>query len=366
MLIVHVTPTLFSNKSVLGGGERYVFNIIKAIETFSNISNLNIFQKIITSELKDNSSVNVGQQIAYLYNLNKSKEKMSSLPSRLQDELFGADCVIIHNILTPFGEYAAAIAYGLGIPIVGCDLGGGRSRLMINHQCINMCSGQIYISDYSKLLNGDSFIGKSRVVIGPIDTELFSPGREVKTNTYALAVGRVLPHKGLDTIINALPNTMKLVIVGKTYNQRYFNDLKKLAKHKDVDFIDKANDQNLVAFYRNASVFVQASQYVDMYANLYENPELMGFSTLEALSVGVPTIVSRVASLPELGASLESFREFGSVNELSHMLNDIQNTTWPKPYDRVSQNTYIKNKYGMQHVGQSIIQLIQEIGISIS
>ncbi len=63
----------------------------------------------------------------------------------------------------------------LGIPAVGTDLGGGDNKLMLGGRGLELFDGVVSISHYAHSLLGTFFSGPYEVLIGPVDTDLFTP-----------------------------------------------------------------------------------------------------------------------------------------------------------------------------------------------
>src|SRR5262249_1237128 len=115
-----------------------------------------------------------------------------------------------------------------------------------------------------------------------------------------LFVGRLLPHKGVDVLIRALPSDMPAHIVGPAPDARYLTDLHALAAGKAITFHHDCDDAALVAPYRQASCIVLPSRYREMYGGETEVPELLGQTLLEGMACGLPAICTAVASMPEI------------------------------------------------------------------
>ena len=121
------------------------------------------------------------------------------------------------------------------------------------------------------------------------------------SNPYILFVGQIQPRKNLIRLIEAfeiiksrrnesMPN-LKLVIAGgkgwmasKTYKKA-----KKSKFSEDIIFRGKVSSEDLVKLYQNALMFVLPSLY-----------EGFGLPVLEAMSYGVPCVVSDNSSLSEI------------------------------------------------------------------
>ena len=280
---------------------------------------------------------------------------MNVIPHELWNALHDIDLVHLHQSLTLFGAYALAIVKSMNIPVIATDLGGGNNNLMLHGKGLELCDGVLSISEFAQSLIKSNFSGEHRVLIGPVDTNLFSPDSNIqrKKNT-ALCVGRILPHKGFDQIIQSLPNNMELLVVGQPYNAEYFEFLKSIAQGKKVKFISNASDSDLIDLYRSSSIFIQASVHQDCYGNTHEKPELMGLTTLEALSCGLPVIVSNSGSLPELVPDSKFGRVFSSINELSRILNEVSSNEWPnKDASDLARKHAIK-KHSFLSIGKSL------------
>src|SRR5712675_72235 len=76
-----------------------------------------------------------------------------------------------------------------------------------------------------------------------------------------LFVGRLLPHKGVDDLIRAMPAELPLTIVGRAYDAHYLERLHELANGKRVTFRHDADDDGLVDAYQRARCVVLPSVY---------------------------------------------------------------------------------------------------------
>ena len=120
------------------------------------------------------------------------------------------------------------------------------------------------------------------------------------SGSYLLYVGNVKPHKNVIGLIDAFALVrksfpdVKLVIVGKRDNFIHGIDnldeyVTSLGIDRQIVFTGFVGNDELYGLYKNARVFVFPSFY-----------EGFGLPPLEAMASGVPVVVSRSASLPEV------------------------------------------------------------------
>lgn len=121
------------------------------------------------------------------------------------------------------------------------------------------------------------------------------------TKPYVLYVGVAYPHKNLEGLIEAWKifcaehgNDYQLVLAGRK-NYFYEKILKRTClsgrqvQDDNIIFTDYVPDEDLPAFYKNASLYVFPSFY-----------EGFGLPALEAMQYGVPVVSSNSTCLPEI------------------------------------------------------------------
>jgi glycosyltransferase involved in cell wall biosynthesis len=195
---------------------------------------------------------------------------------------------------------AAAYARVTGRRVFVTDLGGGGWDISGYWSTDSWFHGHLHISEYSRRVFGQEAFARARVILGGVDQTKFSPDAAIPKESLVLFVGRVLPHKGINYLIEGLPDGLRLEVVGHQTDARYFADLQRLASGKSVTFIPNADDAVLIGAYRRAMCVVLPSVYRTMYGDETRVPELLGQTLLEGMACGLPAICTDVASMPEV------------------------------------------------------------------
>ncbi|MGH9308357.1 MAG: glycosyltransferase family 4 protein, partial [Vicinamibacterales bacterium] len=182
--------------------------------------------------------------------------------------------------------------------VFATDLGGGGLDVSTYLSTDSWYHGHLHISEYSRHVAGHDANRRARVILGGVDTVKFSPGHE--RGDSVLFVGRLLPHKGVHDLIDAIPPGVSLRIVGRTMDAEYLNSLRARAAGKSVAFLHETGDEQLVEEYRRALCVVLPSVYTAPDGRHTLVPELLGQTLLEGMACGRPVICTDVASLPEV------------------------------------------------------------------
>ena len=289
MKVLHLSPYYFSSESVLGGGERYAYELAKAMAKKT---------ETVFLSFSKNKSVRKNGALREVY-----------FPALVSIDFFKwlhwADVIHCHQLLFPHTDWAILFGKFLSPKkVFATDLGGSQPRCLARyfplHQCLDAL---LLISDYSrKFLSENSAFPKPKrmeVVYGGVDTHCFTASSKPKEPTI-LYVGRMVSHKGIEYLIDAVDDGFELQIIGKVYEEPYYQYLQKKAVGKKISFHHDVTDEALISKYQTAAVVVQPSVYKNYEGQYTRVPELLGLTTLEALACATPVIVSNVASLPEL------------------------------------------------------------------
>jgi glycosyltransferase involved in cell wall biosynthesis len=360
--VAHLTPAFFASRSVIGGGERYVSYLAQALRSAAPDHPARFSQTIFSCGERDEMFVQNGIPVRVFRNDNLNPAPMNATAEPLWRELEGFDIVHVHQSLTVFGVFCTAVAKSLRKRVVLTDLGGGEHRLMLAGRGMELADGIISLSYYAHALLAGTFSGPHEILTGPVDTDRFTPsplpsGR----GTRLICVSRILPHKGIDRVIAALPRGLSLTVVGQVYDSGYHDFLRTLAAGKDVTFVHDADDERLIALYREAEVFVQASVSHDREGRPIAKPELMGLSAMEAMSCGLPVVLSDTGSLPELAPDATFGRIFRSDTELAEAFADIAAGLWPPPGAGARARAHVVANYALPAIGARLGRFYADI-----
>ncbi len=298
MRVVYITPTYFDESSIIGGGERYPTELAswmaRAVDT------------TLVSFSSKRKSYNQGSLKVEVYPVRHliHGNKVNPLSFQYLNSVLKADIVHIHSVNTIVSDLGCLTGFLLGKRIFVTDHGGGGS-LVINQKvpifpCYRWAIAQ---SRFSIDFLPEDLQKKAVLVKGGIDTERFCPEASLIRENKILYVGRILPHKGINYLIEAFRLLHRpdynLTIVGRVYSEEFYQDLKQLAVGLSVKFVHDADDRRLLHEYRTALVTVLPSVYTNCYGEHTDVPELMGLTLLESQACGTPVICTDAGAMPE-------------------------------------------------------------------
>jgi glycosyltransferase involved in cell wall biosynthesis len=355
MKVLHVSPTYYSADSIIGGGEKYIIYMIRA---------LNQGMKRVGGSI-ENYLLTFGDRTGrYTLNGDINCRVISGTPwdpysISLPDLLFEinqVDVVIVHQCLTAFGMFVGSHANLAGKFVLGIDEGGGEHPL-VTHTSEAGSMFNLFLA-YSQFA-ANSFADLDvpiKVILGPVDTSYYTPPIANERDPHLVfAVGRLLPHKGFDRIIKVLPKPLRLIIAGTRSNSEYFDYLQSLIRSStcEISIEESLSDEQVRALMRRASIFVHASTHVDYKGVYYAKPELLGLAPLEALACGTPTLVSTAGSLGEL-ASVIGCQTFSSDSDLAEILSSHADSSMPLPTPTEIHNAVV-SLYGFDQFGDQLL-----------
>jgi glycosyltransferase involved in cell wall biosynthesis len=293
--VIHLVPTQFSaTEGVIGGAERYAFELARYMAA-------EVSTRLVTFGSHDRHERHGDLRVTIIgrpWHVQGQRTNPFSL--RLFAALGGATVVHCHQQHVVASSMAAAYARATGRRVFVTDLGGGGWDISGYWSTDSWYNGHLHISQYSRSVYGHAHNPRAHVISGGVDTEKFSPDPAAPRADSALFVGRLLPHKGVNYLIEGLPQGLGLEIIGRPGDEGYLGELRRLAAGKPVRFCHDADETALVGAYRRALCVVLPSVYRTADGNETRVPELLGQTLLEGMACGVPAICTDVASMPEV------------------------------------------------------------------
>jgi glycosyltransferase involved in cell wall biosynthesis len=322
MRVVHVAPTLFGPDGIFGGGERYPLELARALARHVDCELVSFGGSQRVWREASGLRVRVLRALLLL-----GGHPAHPLSIGFRHALTGADIIHTHHLRSASSRVAAVNARVRRIPTAVTDhgLGGGNWFGLLPR----LFDRFLTVSAYSARELGAP-ASRIRVVYGGADPARFSPDPEI-VRRGVLFVGRLTPHKGVDRLIEALPEGAELRVVGSAGHdaappERGYPDLlRRLAARGGVEFLGAVPDSDLPALYRGARVLALPSVHVTCYGREVAVSELLGLAAIEAMASGTPVVASRIGGLPEVVEhGVTGFLvEPGNVGELRARLAEV-------------------------------------------
>ncbi len=141
------------------------------------------------------------------------------------------------------------------------------------------------------------------------------------TPPYIFYIGNAHPHKNIEVLIETFLILRKkyqyLTLVLGGHDHYFWQKIKnKYGSQKDIIFAGFLTDQELVALYKSAQVFVMPSL-----------EEGFGIPLLEAFACGCPVASSNVASLPEVGGDAALYFNPKDKQDIADKISQILNNS---------------------------------------
>lgn len=325
MSSIHVVPLLFGPSGIHGGAERYAYEMAHAMARRCPTS-LVTFGAEPGVTRDGELRVRVIKPFAYPRQ-SHLKTKTNPLSVRpLLEELASARRVFCHQQNVLVSTIAGIHCRLRGVPVFAIPLGGSGWDLSSYVSTDRLFTGILHISEYSRRLQGHGKLARAHVVYAGVSPRKFFADPSVRKDGSVLFVGRLLPHKGIEVLIEALTAGMSCVVAGTRKDENYYSQLQRLAIGKSVEFREQVSDDDLRLLYQRACAVVLPSVSRDLYGRSVPWTELFGQTLIEGMACGTPAIASNVAALPEVvedGRTGFLFPERG-VSELREILTRLR------------------------------------------
>jgi glycosyltransferase involved in cell wall biosynthesis len=319
--VLNVSPTYYGIDSVVGGGEKYIRYLNKAINHGFTIRNIEF--SLDEAYVVNDSGESVDQFLEFKLIYSQSSSPHQFDMKRFFSLIENYDVIIVHQCLTQFGMSAAAGSKIAGKVVIGLDHGGGEdSKIVWSHDSALFFDVFVAYSEYGDIAF-QNFYNRHEIIFGPVDLDIYNTKKILKRdNNSLLSIGRILPHKGYESVIRTMPRDKKYIIIGTPLDRDYETHLKDLAKilGTNVQFLTGLTDLEVLNQLRLCGIYIQPSVKTDYKGIEYSKPELLGLSALEALATGTRTLVSTAGSLSEL-TKVQGCKAFSSEQDLKLILS---------------------------------------------
>ncbi|HVE77048.1 MAG TPA: glycosyltransferase family 4 protein [Actinomycetota bacterium] len=293
-----VSPTPFGGSGYLGGGERYPVEFARAMSRVVPCSLITFDERRASSEDEFGLAVETFKRLPI-----GSNRLVDPWSFRVIRHLASFDVIHCFNATKVSIALAAAARFS-GKRAYLTQLGGGGRTGIRKLRLHRLFRGFLPISRYSLQQFPWMSDGDHQIIYGGGDASPFaspmSPQTESTATGFVLFTGRISPHKGIDRLIQALPENLELVVAGQIVDSIYHSYLTTQVGEKKVRFVIAQNDSELQRLYRNCLCVVLPSTRRDYRGHLHPHPELLGLTLLEGMWHSRPAIASDVASLPEI------------------------------------------------------------------
>ena len=315
--VLHVTPTYFDDVSVIGGGERFPTCLAAAMAERVETTLLSFGPRRVTR-------TEGNLRIVVL----PTKKDVGNMPRwvpllSLWREISRADVIHCHQYRVLPTVMAILLGGLCRKPVYVTDHGGRQFDMRDRGGLDEIVAGFLPVSRFSQASlpahprtipiyggvtppepadeqgggRADELGGQRADELGgqPADEWADPPPRDS-----ILFVGRLMPHKGINYLIDAVDPDTRLNIVGRPYDTEFVELLQSRAAGKNVRFITDAGDEEVRELYRRAIVTVLPSVYQNVIGPPAPLAELLGLVLLESMSHGTPVICTEVGGMPEI------------------------------------------------------------------
>jgi glycosyltransferase involved in cell wall biosynthesis len=361
MRVLYVQPAYFDPASYIGGGERYPQNLARAVVAASD-GGAEITIVSFGSEVK-HFAIADHVELRILVGASRNANMFDATSAAITALIDRSDLVHVFQPFTRGGEAASLAGMARGVPVVLTDLGCLTSRTGEQSGLIGLVDALVCISKFSAA----RFLGYRHpchvVASGPFDDAKFSlyePAAEPRRSL--LFVGRLLPHKGIDTVLRTLPPDLPFIVCGRPYDRKYFDLLRDLARGKRVTFVTDADDRKLTRLYREALAVILPSVHLDVYGNFHMHPELLGLTLLEGAASGCFAICRNIGGMPEFIGDADCGASFETDGELRELLASVASDR-----DRISSTAAVRKRaawatqtHGLHVTGERVLKAYRQ------
>jgi glycosyltransferase involved in cell wall biosynthesis len=283
-------PTYFPDElDFIGGGDRYAYRVAQALRSQHDVTLVTFGPRQAESE---------AESMRHIVVRARGSDHENPIPNLGFFARTRFDVIHVYQFRCAATSLLAILGRLRRIPIVVSDVGGGGRSLMLRLQLYRFIRRFICISDFSRRILPEAVWSRAVAVKGGIDLGRFQYDPRPRQRR-VLQVGRIMPHKGTNYLIEAAADDIPVVVAGRVKDPRYFQYLQKLSRGKQVAFRTDASDDEILELYRTSAVTVGPSVYRDVWGGAWPMSELLGLTMLESMAVGTPVVCTNVGGMPE-------------------------------------------------------------------
>jgi glycosyltransferase involved in cell wall biosynthesis len=355
--IAFLTPLYFDDASCLGGGERHPLNMARAVVRAGSGRLQVVLLSFGTQPFERVLEPGVTLRVLPAQ---RPRHPLDPVSWDLPEALRGVALLHLHQAFTRCSEMGLVVGKLAGLPVCVTDHGGDSSRLGREIGLLDLVDCVVPVSAFSAS-NLPASCKPIVVIKGGVDATVWTPSESPMTRDRILYVGRLLPHKGIDRLIQALPPGLPLTVCGRPSRPDYFDRLRGLAVGKAVEFVINASDDALRVLYRRAWATVLPSVDRDCYGQTYGQPELMGFTLLESMACGTPAVCRRVGGMPEFVDPGRTGLHFDTDAELTAHLSAL--AAEPDRVEALGRQArqHVLDHFDLAVVGRRLVDLYETL-----
>jgi glycosyltransferase involved in cell wall biosynthesis len=299
MKVAQISPAFFGEDSVVGGGERYALELARRVSRHAEVT-LVTFSRFLDRTLVEREDELEIRRYPVKHFIRGNTANPVNI-GFLKD-LGPFDVLHCYGHPQVVTDLCIAYASLSRKKLFVTDIGGGGACLStylskVGIDTRRLIGGFLLLSGYSAKAF-QPYLGRVSLIYGGVDTDFFRP-MEIPRHRSVLFVGRLIPAKGINYLIEGIESSTPLRIVGHPYDNRYLDMLHNLAQKKAVEFSADTSDEQLVREYSSALVTVVPSVCRDVYGN-ETTGELLSLVALESMVCGTPVIATQCGALPEV------------------------------------------------------------------
>ena len=290
--VLHISPRLFGDAGVFGGGERYPLELARAMSSHVPV-------RLVGFGSHCRRSMDGALEIhAERGRMSVAGRSYDPINISFLRHILWADVVHFHQFRSTACALGTLLARPIRRRLYVTDHGGGGSNLLRRLRLGRWIHGHLSQSEFT--LSTMRYVGRRHEIIyAGVDSDQYRPRAE-KIPGQVVYLGRLLPHKGVEHLIDAISAWGNLKVVGRVHDWEYFEYLRVRAAGRPVEFVNNASDNDVVDLLSSAQVLVLPSVYEDFRGRYQRLPELVGLVLLEAMSCGTPVICTRTGGMPEI------------------------------------------------------------------